>query len=353
MRKRELRPMNKSSLRILPVAVVAVFFVVGSLPRSSAQSRDRFSHSTAAHKKRECTSCHAMPTANWERARGFPDVADFPGHAACANCHMRDFFRGGNKPAFCLGCHTDVGPGRGPRFAFPVKGRSQEFLTKFPHNVHQDIIAGNNKREPVAVAHFVNASFTTARDDKPPQFNNCAICHETRTGLPKFETPPPKDKSLTPLAEALADNFTPTAAFFKDMPSGHASCFACHYTGVKPTANNCAGCHTLTKSYSDTDILSRYSLKFDHMDKNERGDLVHVKDCMTCHVRISQNDDVAKLKDPDVPVLACIACHGDKLTEEIGKRESSIANKQAAFQCSYCHTPAIGRYAVPPSHENR
>lgn len=344
--------MTKNIFRMLFVVLIGVTFAVIFLPRSAAQSRDRFSHATAAHKKKDCASCHNMPTANWVAARGFPDVADFPGHAACASCHMRDFFRGGNKPAFCLGCHTDVGPGRGPRFAFPVQTRSHEFLTKFPHNVHQDIIAANQKRDNIAVAHFVNASFTIA-DDKPSQFNNCAICHETRLQLPKFETLPPKDKSLSSLGAALTESFTPVAAFFKDMPSGHATCFACHFTGVKPTANNCAGCHTLTKSYSDTNILGRYSLKFDHLDKNERGDLVHTRDCMTCHVRISQNDDVAKLKDPDVPVLACIACHGDKLTEEIGKRESSLASGQAAFQCNYCHTTAIGRYTVPPSHLQR
>jgi hypothetical protein len=343
--------MNKNGLRILFIAAVAFVFVISFLPSSSAQNRDRFSHATAAHKRKDCASCHNMPTGNWVSARGFPDVADFPGHAACASCHMRDFFRGGNKPALCLGCHTDVGPGRGPRFAFPVRTRSHEFLTKFPHNVHQDVVASNQQREPVAVAHFVNASFTTLPDDKPEQFNNCAICHETSTKLPKFETFPPKDRDLAPLGLTLTENFAPTPAFFKDMPSGHASCFACHYTGVKPTANNCAGCHTLTKSYSDTNILGRYSLKFDHMDKNERGDLVHTKDCMTCHVRISQNDDVAKLKDPDVPVLACIACHGDKLTEEIGKRESSLAANSAAFQCTYCHTTAIGRFPVPVSHK--
>lgn len=343
--------MKGVGLRLLAVGMTAVVIAVGLEMRADAQSRDRFSHATAAHKKKDCASCHAMPTANWERARGYPDVADFPGHAACASCHMRDFFRGGNKPAFCLGCHSDVGPGRGPRFAFPVMTRSREFETKFPHSVHQDIIAGNNRRISVAAAHFVNAGFTRNPDDKTPQFNNCAICHETSTKLPKFETLPPKDKSLSPLAEAATDVFTPTTAFFKDMPTGHASCFACHYTGVKPTANNCAGCHALTRAYSDTDLRGRFSLKFDHMDRNERGDLVHTKDCMTCHVRISQNDDISKLKDPDVPVLACIACHGDKLTEEVGKREASLAAKQPAFQCSYCHSTAIGRYAIPPSHK--
>lgn len=343
--------MTIKTRKILSI-VVAIVFGMSFLSYSPAQDRDRFSHATPAHQRKNCASCHNMPTANWVTARGFPDVADFPGHAACASCHMRDFFRGGNKPAFCLGCHTDVGPGRGPRFPFPVQTRSHEFVTKFPHNVHQDIIATTTQpRDRVAVAHFVNASFTRGVDDKPPQFNNCAICHETSTKLPKYGVLALKEKSVTPLGEALTESFAPVAAFFKDSPSGHASCFACHYTGVEPAAQACAGCHALTKPYADNNVLGRYSLKFDHMDKNERGDFVHTRDCMTCHVRISQNDDIAKLKDPDVPVLACIACHSDKLTEEIGRRESSLAAKTPAFQCSYCHTTAIGRYPIPSSHK--
>ena len=331
--------------KFLALCMVALFAILlaGEL---SAQKRDSFLHSTSAHKKLDCSSCHKNPTPNWVAARGFPDVADFPGHASCINCHRSDFFAG-NRPAICAGCHVSPGPRGAARFPFPVKSRSHEFAIVFPHNVHQDIIASNVRRSDVAVAHFVNASFRAqVADDDKPQFNNCAICHQTTAALPKLKARTPE--TIKPLADAASDSFIPKAGYFKDMPSGHATCFACHYQGVKPAGTNCAGCHSLTTPYSESAVVERYSFKFDHQQKEHS-----VRDCMTCHVRISQNADVKTMKDADVPFMACISCHSDKITEETAKRASSIADKQPAFQCSYCHTPAIGRFPVPASHENR
>ena len=331
-------------ITILLAGVPAAYF----LPRSAAQQRDRFSHATAAHKRLDCSSCHKVPTSNWVAARGYPDVAQFPGHAACASCHRRDFFIG-NRPTFCAGCHTSAGPRSAPLFPFPVRTRSHEFATVFPHNVHQDVIAGVPRDEgPLAVAHFVRASY---RRDDPPKFNNCAICHETATALPKYA--PRLSAGERPLVEPAADNFTPAAKFFKTMPAGHASCFECHYQGVKPAATNCSGCHRLTTPYALSLTVKRYSLKFDHGDVNEKGDLVHARDCMTCHVRISGNADLRTLKDADVPILACNACHAADLKKELDARADTVEKKLPAFQCSYCHTTAVGAFAAPPSHEKQ
>ena len=332
---------------ILILIFAAAIFAATFLPRSSAQNRDRFSHASAAHKKLECASCHKLPTTNWVAARGFPDVAQFPGHAACASCHRRDFFVG-NKPAFCAGCHSNVSPRSAPLFPFPVKSRSHEFATVFPHSVHQDVIAWARPPRSSSDAEFINASF---RPDDPPKFNNCAICHETSTALPKVAPRVPTGQQ--PLATAVADSFAPKAQFFKTMPAGHASCFECHYQGVKPIASNCAGCHSLTTPYTASGTVKRYSLKFDHAEKNEKGDLVHTRDCMTCHVRISGNGDLKTLKDADVPIMACTSCHNHvaDLKGEMDKRADSVEKKQPAFNCAYCHTSAIGAFAVPASHE--
>src|SRR5687767_11655422 len=332
-------------LTILTAAVSAVNF----LPRSAAQQRDRFSHATAAHKKLDCASCHKVPTSNWVAARGYPDVAQFPGHAACASCHRRDFFIG-NRPTFCAGCHTSAGPRSAPLFPFPVRSRSHEFATIFPHNVHQDVIASVRRRsEPVAVAHFVKVSVSKFVDD-PPRFNNCAICHETAKTLPKFAARVSGDEK--PLTEIAGDNFAPSAQFFKTIPSGHASCFECHYQGIKPAAADCAGCHRLTPPYLPSPVVRRYSLKFDHSEKNEKGDLVHTRDCMTCHVRISGNSDLRTMKDADVPIMTCTSCHNHTadLKTELDRRAETINNKSPIFQCSYCHTAAVGVFPVPASH---
>jgi hypothetical protein len=342
--------MTRRSITICAI-VFGVAFAANFLPRSSAQQRDRFSHASAAHKKIDCASCHKIPTSNWVAARGYPDSAQFPGHAACAKCHTRDFFVG-NKPVFCAGCHTSAGPRGAPLFQFPVRTRSHEFSTIFPHSVHQDVIASTKERTPVAAAHFVNAGFRRSSDD-PPVFNNCAICHAPAKTLPKLEARVPAGEKA--LVAPAMENFTPVAAFFKSMPAGHASCFQCHYQGVKPAAANCAGCHQLTSPYMESSVVKRYSLKFSHEETNDKGDKVHTRDCMTCHLRIAANGDLKTLKDADVPIMTCTACHnhvGD-LKKELDSRADSIEKKAPAFQCTYCHTTKVGAYPVPASHEKQ
>ena len=346
----------KNWIRILLVAVVAFLFAAGFIETSSAQRQ--FSHNTSAHKTgkyNDCSSCHTMPTKNWTSARAdkdspYPDVKNFPSHISCFGCHTKDVYSNGG--AFCGSCHTEPSMRARALLAFPVKSHSRQFNTVFPHDVHQNLIASTDKKPEVALGHFVFASFTPAAplpDDKT-EFYNCAICHKPASQLPKFSARTIKDEK--PLAEAAADTFTatskPTAEFFKDMPDSHASCFTCHYQNVQPTSRNCAGCHTLTepfKPYQQSNVVPRYSLKFDHNSTN------HAKsDCTTCHVRIVQNSDVSKMKDADVPFQTCAKCHSDDIDKEFKARDDSVAAKQPAFQCAYCHTTAVGRYEIPASH---
>jgi hypothetical protein len=337
--------MNRTARTTLLVCL-AVLLAASLLTTSSAQRRKGdFSHNTPKHKQAACASCHKIPTANWQTARKFPDVADFPGHASCFNCHSLRSVLVGNRPAFCAGCHVTPGPRGVARFPFPVRSRPQEFNTIFPHDVHQNLIARVIKNDAYAAGHFVNASF---RADELPEFNNCAICHKTPAAAPRTE--PRVPAAMQPLAAAAAETFTAKPEFFKGNPDSHAACFSCHYQGVTPTRTDCAGCHGLTAAYTDSPLTKRYSLKFNHADKNHAN-----KDCTVCHVRITQNSDVRKMKDADVPFQTCStsSCHGKDLVEEIGKREASIAAKQPAFQCTYCHAPAVGRYPIPASHTTR
>lgn len=344
------RPL-KLSLITLAALLPAAFWAFSV----DAQNRGRFSHATPQHKKLNCAACHKIPTSNWRTTSGFPDVKDYPGHAACVSCHRQDFFRG-NQPAFCGVCHSVVGPRGKARFPFPHPTRSSDFSTIFPHNVHQDVIAETHpgleirplRQEPYAVAHFVLASYSPQlTDDPPPVFNNCAICHETVTKMPR--TAPRVSPGLKPLADAAPENFEPKPGFFKDMPTGHASCFNCHYQGIKPAAADCAGCHALTQpSPRQSNVFRRYSIKFDHLQKEHS-----TRDCMTCHVRISQNSDLRTMKDADVPFITCVQCHNDKISEETAKRAESLANNQPPFQCVYCHSTAVGRFPMPASHEKR
>lgn len=350
----------KTALRISVIVIAAVAGASGLLLSASAQkSKDKFFHSTAAHKKINCAACHQNPTGNWEAARGFPDVADYPGHASCVGCHRSDFFSG-NRPAICTICHTNPSPSNGKRFPFPVRSRSREFTTIFPHDVHQDIIARNERPDGTVPAHFVMAAYRLPSagagtiaggmrslqvEDAPPTFNNCAICHQTTAALPKFGN---RSASGQALVAAAAEIFAPGAGFFKSTPEGHETCFTCHYQGQKPVRTDCAACHSPAAPYIESAVINRYSLKFDHQSAN------HVnKDCTTCHVRITQNSDLSTMKDADVPFMTCASCHAAQLKEETDKRATTTAAKQPVFQCIYCHSTEIGRFEIPASHKNR
>ena len=61
------------------------------------------------------------------------------------------------------------------------------------------------------------------------------------------------------------------------------------------------------------------------------------------------------LTNADVPLLTCSSssCHNKQIIEEVGMREKSIADKQTIFQCNYCHTPEIGSFKIPASHQEQ
>ena len=333
---------------------------------------NNFVHNITAHRQ-SCSSCHKSPTgfSSAETLTGedykYPDITDYPDHDACISCHRQQFFKGA-RPAICSICHTKVSPRDEARFAFPQTGKPGEFATRFPHDVHQDIIAGLENPAPrkggIAAAHFVNAGFSlpaSIQDDKKTDFNNCTICHAPaaarvyniaarRPQLVALET-----GMVTP---SHREKITAPAGYFKTLPSGHDSCFNCHYSEQQPTRNNCAGCHIQQGSpVSESSVIQRFSLKFNHNEPAENGGIgPHDVECANCHVRITQSADLRTL-DPDVPVLTCAtsSCHGAKLKMEISERATALEEKQKNPQieiksCSYCHNTFIGSYQVPKSH---
>ncbi len=88
----------------------------------------QFSHVThVTTQKLACDSCHKFPTKNWKEVRkgdaAFPDVAEFPEHSSCLNCHRQQFFaRERPAPAICSNCHVGVTPRDTTRFLFPSLG---------------------------------------------------------------------------------------------------------------------------------------------------------------------------------------------------------------------------------------
>lgn len=336
----------------------------------------KFTHSTPAHREGSCDSCHKSPSDNWAQVRdpasAFPDITDYPEHDSCLGCHRQQFFRGA-RPAICSVCHTVVSPRASARFPFAnpaaafarsEKGRARasEFALNFPHDVHQDVMArAPGRRE--GGARFVRAAFAQeqAKASKP---NSCSVCHVTYTSQP---APAPAAAD----AKAGAGQPALPAGLLKTTPTGHDSCFNCHWQdgGEKPVSTDCAGCHKplpkgaappgpkgkdadpqfaaragFTDPHVVRKLLRRDSVTFAHEEERHRE-----IDCATCHTRIPALStlDEATLK---VPILSCGAgssCHIGAKPKRILNEEVDKKLADPGFQCAKCHFN-LGRAEKPP-----
>lgn len=293
----------------------------------------KFSHATKKHQE-ACNTCHKVPTPGWQKARGFPDIADYPEHEACVSCHRQQFFKGA-RPVICTVCHTTVSPRSGDRFAFRHPGRQQQFTIEFPHDRHQDIIARLGPRLATEQApRFLRANFTLAGSgpaDQTKTYYNCAICHVPNTKQP-----------IAPPSGWL-DAFTPKPDTFKSSPDNHAACFNCHWKRQEPDSDDCAGCHKLVAPYLPTDSVTRISLKFRHAREQ------HSAECTTCHINITKVASLRGLK-PDVPITSCTECHNHQGLRLDVSGELEQLDKNKEFVCAYCHTSSVGRLDAPAGH---
>jgi len=153
----------------------------------------RFYHRThVVNYKLACDSCHKFPTRNWKDVRkgdaAFPDVAEFPEHSSCLNCHREQFFaRERPAPAICSNCHVNVSPRDTTRFLFPSLGDvldsskqkrdvATEFAVNFPHDKHFDVVGSNAPSlKPESRTGFVTISWQQKSEPKQPK--SCPVCH--------------------------------------------------------------------------------------------------------------------------------------------------------------------------------
>lgn len=303
-------------------------------------SKTPFSHTSRKEHQEKCSTCHKVPTKNWQTVKRlpvvdpFPDVANFPDHVACVRCHRAQFFKGA-QPGICFDCHTkSVSPKNGDTLAFPNANQPGQFTIVFPHDKHQDVLATLPVRPGYVSAgrsSFVKAAH--AIDDKAPakartKYNNCEICHD--------ET---KKKTGAP----------PTYAPLKTSPETHASCFNCHWSGQKPTKDECEGCHIAGPPLAS--FNKRISPQFTHDNES------HTKECTACHINITKAATLRGLK-PDVPISSCVGCHNDlsakskslKIVKiEMTERADALA-KNKTYVCTYCHGADKGKLEPPPEH---
>ncbi len=327
-----------------------------------------FKHGIHLDMELQCSQCHKVPTANWDKVRAkdaaFPDVTDFPKHDSCLDCHREQFFTG-KPPAICSNCHVNPGPGDSTRFPFPnpreifdatPRGKTSEsdFKVAFPHDKHVEIVSRNRPLKNGNDALFVNARMASNED-------SCKVCHSTYKpqGGDKEEyfSTPPKD---------LGDAYWLKKGAFKSAPIGHTTCFTCHSadTGIAPTPTDCGTCHKVKQPLPATDFSPELSAKIGVDDKimllawkrrTSAGAFRHEwdshaeLDCATCHNVMTLN--TADIKTKKVPVMSCAPCHITATSDDGGVLNSEIdaKKKDPKFSCVKCHI-TFGKSPVPESH---
>ena len=352
-----------------------------SAPRPQRKPRidyKDFSHTTHVTKEKlACDSCHKFPTKNWKEVRkgdaAYQDVAEFPEHDACLNCHREQFFaRETPAPAICSNCHVAVTPRNTVRFLFPSLGDViepsrprrdfvSEFDVNFPHETHLDVVGWNKTfNEP----RFVSVVWSSQQ--KKPPAANCGVCHQTYQpqgqASEEYITKPPKD---------LGDAFWLKKGTFQTIPNNHTGCFTCHNaeSGISPVSSNCQACHKLASptvridsdfdpsmlaimGIKDRTILNAWRERISAGAYRHEGGAHPDVACADCHPPARMNTvDVRTLR---VPVTACggaEGCHATATLDEGGSLNYEIDQKKKnpSFTCSKCHI-TFGKQGVPASH---
>ena len=335
-----------------------------------------FSHVThVTNIKLVCASCHTFPTKNWKDARkgdaAFPDVAEFPEHSACINCHRQQFFALERPaPAICSNCHMKATPRDTQRFLFPALGdvndsklKTREFVSEFrvgfPHEKHVDVVGAGRRQDRT---QFVNAGWS--RPQPSEQSKSCPVCHQTYQPQGKsseeYVTKPPAN---------LGDNFWLKKGTFQTAPNSHTNCFTCHAPDVvPPEPKDCQLCHALAKperlkvdfdpqlvsamGITDKTILRLWSTRISAGAFRHEGGMHADVGCTTCHNAGAMN--TVELSMVKVPVRSCggsEGCHITATADEGGALNFEMDQKRASatFVCAKCHI-SFGKEAIPATH---
>jgi hypothetical protein len=353
-------------------------------PSARRTDYTQFSHNThVTREKLACDSCHKFPTDNWEKVRksevAFPDVAEFPKHDSCLNCHRQQFFaRQRPAPKICANCHVNVTPRDTARYLFPSlgdvpdpaklrRGMAREFGIDFSHEKHLEAVGLNvprRNRQPFAFATIAwqEKKAATAESTEP---KSCPVCHQTYLpqgdSAEEYVTNPPKD---------LGDNFWLKKGTFKTIPNSHTGCFSCHNVdaGLAPAPSDCNACHKLivsstaksdfdpklieTMKLSDQLILTAWRRRESSGTyRHEAGEHPNIS-CLNCHNPATMN--TTQPKTLTVPVRSCggaEGCHVTATADDGGILNFEIDQKKASasFVCTKCHL-SFGKGAIPDTH---
>jgi c(7)-type cytochrome triheme protein len=251
-----------------------------SAPQDVGRDYSSFSHTSQRHASLECAACHLRRTNS--------STPTFPGHKACADCHLAQFVT--PSLPMCAICHTNLEAGNPPLKAFPTAFK-ERFNMKFDHAQHNTGAAR-------------------------PQ-TGCAFCHTpTRRGV------------------ALS------------IPAGlsaHNQCYVCHTPGAQGPSgrdiSSCAACHAQAP-YARTRADARaFRASFSHADHGARQRL----GCADCHNLTAGLPQSRQVSRPltaqhfaNSRAQSCMTCHN-------GRRAFGDAD---FGDCKRCHRGATFRMPV-------
>lgn len=92
-----------------------------AIPIEQTPDFSKFSHSSNAHSRLPCLSCHRRDTNATQQK--------YPGHTPCAGCHAQEFANTGSK--VCAICHSNTQAGTVKSFA-----NLRSFNVRFDHAAH-------------------------------------------------------------------------------------------------------------------------------------------------------------------------------------------------------------------------
>ncbi len=343
-----------------------------------------FSHSThVTQQMLNCDSCHKFPTKNWKEVRkgeaAFADVAEFPEHSSCLDCHRQQFFaRERPAPAICSNCHVNVTPRDTSRFLFPSLGDIsdpskqksdvvREFAINFPHDKHLDVVGLNAPSLMPSRSGFVTVSWqekNALMEASEPK--SCPVCHQTHqpqgNSVEEYVTKPPKN---------LGDAFWLKKGTFQTIPNSHTVCFSCHNAdlGIAPVPSECNVCHKLGApptvlktdfdpklaaaiSVTDKSVLTMWHRRISSgAFRHEGGEHPNIS-CVNCHNVPTIN--TLDMKTLVVPVRSCggaEGCHVTAKTDDGGILNYELDQKKTnpSFVCTKCHI-SFGKEVVPDTH---
>jgi Cytochrome c7 and related cytochrome c len=315
-------------------------FLVIALTLAQPRTSD-FSHTTHVGKEKlACGSCHKVVGK---------DVADFPEHTSCLNCHRQQFFaRERPGPKICSNCHVKATPNDTSRHPFPSLGKKpagfvSEFRIHFAHHKHEDVtcVDCHKTKEPEDKPHsLTHANCFVCHNQESelaPLPASCDTCHalaasEKRAGVQRAHAAPQQQNysqfkhdngnhaRLPCLLCHRRENNSAQPTF--PGKAAHAPCTGCHAQQFSnPASEICTICHTDAQSGKVKAFppLRSFDARFDHAKHSGAA-------CATCHRRNRGGFGLSIPSRLNAHVT-CFSCH----------TPGAQANGKNISSCSTCH----------------